>query len=422
MKPRNKFQEQVLALSKKLPAITEAQVQWGYRNCIEHIGRRTKTGVISCMECGHSWTDQAVKKHCTCPECNTKLVIKDTRQRVFDDYQYLCIVTACGVFQVLRFFYIGCDAKVGEKARYFHSEVVQRWIAPDGKYATMARLRPIGFFVHTWCWGSPLEIRPEKPLYNVTPTCVYPRQKLIPEIKRSGYERRFYGLTPFDLFQYILAENKAETLLKTGQTGLLKFFAYNTSRDISDYWASIRICIRSGYNTGDASLWCDYIDLLRFFGKDLHNAKYVCPAELKAEHDKYVKKKKEYMERQRREEARKKSLDDDAKFQEMKSRFFGIRFTDGLIQVQVLESVEEVMQEGDALHHCVFTNDYHIKPGSLILSARINDQRLETIELSLSKLQVLQSRGLCNENTKYHNRIIKLVEKNMPLIQKRLSA
>ncbi|MHB9095590.1 MAG: PcfJ domain-containing protein, partial [Eubacteriales bacterium] len=194
------------------------------------------------------------------------------------------------------------------------------------------------------------------------------------------------------------------------------------SCNIADYWASIRICIRNGYNAEDASFWCDYIDLLRFFGKDLHNARYVCPADLKAEHDKYVKKKKEYMERQRREEARKKSLDDEAKFQKMKSAFFGIRFTDGLIQVQVLESVEEVMREGDALHHCVFTNDYHLKPGSLILSARINDQPLETVELSLSRLQVLQSRGLCNENTKYHNRIIKLVEKNMPLIQKKLSA
>jgi DNA-directed RNA polymerase subunit RPC12/RpoP len=411
-----------LALSEELSPITEAQIKWGYRNCIEHIGRRTNKGVISCLECGHSWTDKAAKKHCTCPQCNIKLVVKDTKQRVFDDYQYLCIVTGCRGFQVLRFIYIDYRAKVGTKAQYFHSEVVQRWIAPDGKYATMSRLRPTGFFVHTWSFGSPLEIRPEKALYNIIPTCVYPHQKLIPEIKRSGYKNRFYGLTPFDLFQYILAENKAETLLKSKQTGLLKFFASNTSRTIADYWASIRICIRGSYKPADASLWCDYVDLLRFFCKDLHNARYVCPADLKAEHDKYVKKKKDYMERQRREKARKKALDDEAKFQEMKFRFFGIRFTDGLIQVQVLESVEEVMLEGDSLHHCVFTNEYHIKPDSLILSARINDQRLETVEFSLAKLQVRQSRGLCNENTKYHNRIIKLVEKNMPVIQKRLSA
>jgi hypothetical protein len=161
--------------------------------------------------------------------------------------------------------------------------------------------------------------------------------------------------------------------------------------------------------------------LLRFFGNDLHNAKYICPADLKAEHDKYVKKKREYMERQCHEEARKKALENEAKFQEMKSAFFGIQFTDGLIQVQVLESVEEVMLEGDALHHCVFTNDYHLKPGSLILSANINGERLETIELSLSKLKVLQSRGVCNENTEYHDRIVNLVNRNVPLIQKRIA-
>lgn len=422
MKPRNKFQKQVLALSKKLPPITEAQIKWGYRNCIGHIGRRTKKGVITCLECGHSWTDKVAKKHCTCPQCNTKLIVKDTRQRVFDDYQYLCIVTACTGFQVLRFIYIDYRAKAGEKAQYFHSEVVQRWIAPDGKYATIARLRPMGFFVHTWIFNSPLEIRTEKPLYNVIPTCVYPRQKLTHEIKRSGYERCFYGLTPIVLFHYILTGNRAETLLKAQQTALVKFFANNTFCNMANYWISIRICIRNSYKIEDASMWCDYIDLLRFFGKDLHNSKYVCPANLQKEHDRYVRKKREHIERKRREEAKKKALEDEAKFLELKSRFFGICFTDGLVQVKVLESVKEFIQEGDALHHCVFTNDYHLKPGSLILSARINGQRLETIELSLPKLQVVQSRGLCNENTKYHKRIIKLVKKNMPLIQKKLSA
>lgn len=422
MKPRNKFQKTITEASKKLPPVAEAQVKWGYRNCIEHIGGRTKKGIISCLECGHSWTNTAAKKHCTCPNCNTKLIVKDTRQRVFDDYQYLCIVTACEGFQVLRFIYIDHRAKVGEKARYFYSEVVQRWIAPNGKHATMARLRPMGFFVHTWSFHSPLELRHEKPLYNITPTCVYSRQRLIPEIKRSGYTKRFFGLTPFDFFQFLLAENKAETLLKAGQTEFFKFFALNNHWNTNNYWASIRICIRSNYKIEDASMWCDYMDLLRFFGKDLHNAKYVCPANLQREHDRYMRKKRECIERERREESKKKTLEDEAEFLKMKSRFFGICFTDGLVQVKVLESVEEVIQEGDALHHCVFTNDYHLKTDSLILSARINEQRLETIELSLSKLQILQSRGLCNENTEYHNRIIKLVKKNIPLIQKRLIA
>lgn len=422
MKPRNKFQERVLALSKKLSPITKAQAKWGYQNCIEHIGRRTKKGVISCLECGYSWTDKQIETKCTCPNCSTKLTINDTTKRVFNDYQYLCVVTACEEFQVLRFIYIDYRAKVGEKAQYFHSEVVQRWIAPNGKYASLAKLRPMGYFVNTWSFWSPLEIRPDKSLYNVTPTCIYPRQKLIPEVKRSGYSGDSLNLTPFDLFHYILLENRAETLLKASQIELFRYFAYHTSRNISDYWASIKICIRNGYYIEDVQAWCDYIDLLRFFGKDLHNAKYVCPVNLEAEHDRYVWKKRVHIERERKKEAKKRALEDEVSFQEMKSKFFGISFTDGLIQVHVLESVQEIMLEGDAMHHCVFTNDYHLRADSLILSACIDGKRLETIEVSLSKLKVTQARGVCNKNTEYHDRIVKLVNKNIQLIQKRLAA
>lgn len=424
MKPRNKFQKEIAGLSKQLPKITKAQIKWGYKHCFEHYGRRTAKGIISCLECGHSWTNKDMEvEECTCPLCGMELKIETTRKRTYKSYEYFCIITECSGYQVLRFFYIDYRAKVGEKAQYFHSEVIQRWIAPNGKTAVIAKLRGLFGFYDTWQFYTPLEIRPDKSLYNATPTCVYPRQKLIPEIKRSGYKGDFHNLTPFDLFLYTLTENRAETLLKANQTKLLKHFAYNHGyKDISNYWASIKICIRNGYTIDDASIWCDYIDLLRFFDKDLHNAKYVCPADLKTEHDRYVQKKRTHIERERKEEAKKKALENEAVFSEMKSKFFGICFSDGLIQIRVLESVQEIMLEGDAMHHCVFTNDYHLKPDSLILSACIDGERLETIEVSLSKLKVTQARGVCNKNTEYHDRIVKLVNKNIRLIQKRLAA
>jgi hypothetical protein len=273
-------------------------------------------------------------------------------------------------------------------------------------------------FADTWNFQSELEIRPERPLYNAVPTCVYPRQRLIPELKRSGYGGEFYKLTPFDLFHSLLTDNRAETLLKAGQTNLLRLFARSGFGSMDRYWASIRICICNGYKVDDASIWRDYIDMLRFFGKDSHNAKYVCPADLKAEHDRYVQKEKERQKRERREEAGKKALEDEAVFKEAKGRFFGIRFTDGLVHVRVLESVEEIMKEGDVMHHCVFTNKYHLNPDTLILSACINGERIETVELSISRLEVVQSRGVCNQNTEYHDRIIELVSKNISIIGK----
>lgn len=422
MKPRNKFQKQIVVASKKLATITQAQIDWAYKNCIEHFGRRTKKGVITCLDCGGEWTDKTSATHSTCPNCQKKVKIQDTRQRVFRQQEYFSIITAVEGFQVIRFFFIDYYAKVGQKASYYHSEVVQRWIAPNGKFATMAKLRPMGYFVNTWNYSADLEIRKDQNIHNIYPTKIYPRQKLIPEVKRSGFNKQFYDLTPFDLLSFLLSNNKAETLLKANQIQLLQYFAYQTSKDIEHYWASIKIAMRNGYKIEDVSLWCDYIDMLAFFGKDLHNAKYVCPTNLINEHDKYVKKKRKHYEQQRTEEARQKAFENELIFKNAKERFFGMEFSDNLLQIKMLESVGEIMEEGDAMHHCVFTNSYYLKEDSIILSATMEGKRLETIEFSLSKLKVMQSRGVFNKQTEYHDRILDLVSKNIPQIQKRISA
>ncbi|MFV0506160.1 MAG: PcfJ domain-containing protein, partial [Bacteroidales bacterium] len=70
----------------------------------------------------------------------------------------------------------------------------------------------------------------------------------------------------------------------------------------------------------------------------------------------------------------------------------------------------------------VFANNYHLREDSLIFSARMNDKRLETVEFSLSRMEVVQSRGLCNQNTEYHEQIIALVNQNKHLIRERLTA
>ena len=85
--------------------------------------------------------------------------------------------------------------------------------------------------------------------------------------------------------------------------------------------------------------------------------------------------------------------------------------------MKVLESVQEYLEEGKALHHCVFTNEYYLKEQSLILSARIDGKRIETIEVSLETMKVIQCRGLQNKSSEYHDRIIDLVNRNIRQIQ-----
>jgi len=431
MKPKNKFQQQIVEASKTLPAITQQHVQWGYDNAIEHVGRRTEKGVITCTKCGHSWQGAgylvSVLTDCNCPNCKTKLAVETTKKRVFDGKFYMTVITAHKGFQVVRSVMISCTAKIGEQTKYSHSEVMQRWIAPNGKHTTFAKLRQTmgTCYYDAWIFGTPLELRSENSnnkfyvnIYDKIYTgVVYPRQKLIPELKRTGYKKALYGLKPLDLFRLLLTDSRAETLLKTGQTKLLKrLLDTGWQRNIDNYWVSVRICIRNNYTIKDATLWCDYIDFLRFFGKDLNNAKYVCPADLKVEHDRYMGKKAKADARQELE----KQLEKEAEYRKAKERFFGLVFSDGLISVRVLESVAEIVLEGKAMHHCV--GSYHSKTDSLILSACIDGERVETIEISLSKLQVIQARGVCNTNTKYHERIINLINNNIPLIEKRLAA
>ncbi|GHV16186.1 hypothetical protein FACS1894169_09530 [Bacteroidia bacterium] len=423
MKPKNKFHAQVLEASKTLPKLTKEQIKWGYNNGIDYIGHRTGKGVITCTKCGHSWQGECELINtllgCNCPSCKTKLKVEITKKRVFSGSYYMTIVTACEGFQVLRTVMIKCVAKVGETTKYTHSEVMQRWIAPNGKHATFARLRQTmgTCYYDSWIFHTPLELRQEIDVYNRVYTgVVYPRQKLIPELKRTGYEKALYGQKPLDLFRTLLTDSRAETLIKAGQTQLLKRIMDTGWKNIGNYWQSIRICIRNGYKIKDAALWCDYIDFLRFFGKDLHNAKYVCPTNLNAEHDRYMRKKAKADARQELE----KQLEKEADYRKAKEKFFGLVFSDGLINIRVLESVAEIVLEGKAMHHCA--GSYHSKTDSLILSACIDGKRIETIEVSLSQLKVIQSRGICNKNTEHHSRIIQLVESNIPLIEKRLAA
>lgn len=80
------------------------------------------------------------------------------------------------------------------------------------------------------------------------------------------------------------------------------------------------------------------------------------------------------------------------------------------------------MEEGRAMHHCVFDGSYFLRAESLVLSATIDGKRVETVEISLKTLKVVQSRGVCNKNTEHHERIVKLVNKNMKQIRSRMAA
>ncbi len=108
-------------------------------------------------------------------------------------------------------------------------------------------------------------------------------------------------------------------------------------------------------------------------------------------------------------------------YQEQKKKFFGLEFSDDQITIKVLESVKDFLHEGDLLKHCLFANGYYRKQDSLILSARLDGVPIETIEVSLSEMKIIQSRGKGNQASEYNKRIKKLLNSNLNLINKRMS-
>lgn len=422
MKPRNKFEQAVIAQSKHLRPITKAQMQWAFRECIDHYAYRLPKGKTTCMDCGHSWQMDIASEHCTCPQCGAGLQVATTRARKLQQRQYFTVLTTSGGYQVLRMYLLIVGMEKGYRAVSSVMEIGQYWWSENGRQTIVAIQRTMGRYIDSFAYYSPMAIRRDNEAYRFIAHCpLYPKVKTIDTLKRNGFAGECHDIAPSVLIPALLTDSRAETLMKAGRTEHLRYFLYK-AKDLNKYWQAYKITLRRGYDITDIALWCDYVDMLRRLGKDTHNAHFVCPENLQEAHD--TAQRKLLSQREREEEARRRqrALKDEERFQALKAPFFGIAFTDGTIEVRVLESVEEYLEEGKALHHCVFTNEYYLKEQSLILSARIEGKRIETIEVSLETMKVIQCRGLHNKNTEYHDRIIDLVNANQQVFRDRMKA
>ena len=170
-------------------------------------------------------------------------------------------------------------------------------------------------------------------------------------------------------------------------------------------------------------MWYDYLGFLDYFKLDTHNAKYVCPENLKEEHDRLMRRKNRIEEAKKLKKKIEQAKAYEEDYKKSKSKYFGICFGNDKIVVTVLQSVAEFAEEGVSMHHCLFAAKYFSKKDALILSAKDKDgNRLETIEVNLKTLSIIQSRGICNENSPFHSEIVNLVNKNIKQIRKQASA
>ena len=376
MKPRTKYQKQVVTSNKGLRPIKGAQMQWAFRECLDHYAFQLKHGQTTCMDCGHTWTTDEDADKCVCPKCKAKLEVQRTKRQKAMSSTYFSVLTERKGLQLMRAFQMKAYYRKGQKAEINCWEVARYWMNEKGKVEVMARKRTMGIYMDTFCYDSDIELRRDNTTYqHIASFPVCPDMKVIPQIWRNGFDGAFHGIEPLTLFKAMLTDHRIETMMKQCRYGHVRHFI-DHPRHLETCWNAYKIANRNHYLITDIGKW----------------------------------------------EIR-KALKNEDKFKEMKSRFFGLMFTDGNIVVRMLESVREHVLEGKAMHHCVGSGtNYSLNPDCIIFSARIAEQRVETVEFSLEQMKVVQCHGLQNKDTEHHADIINLVNSNARLIEQRMVA
>lgn len=383
MKPRNKIQKEVVAISAKIPPITDKQKQWGITHCYT------------------------------------------AKERTYEKtmYRYFVISSRVKDWQVCRFFQIRKQRQLYEVI-----EPVRLWFNADGHMEVEAMNRfCMSGKMDSWIVGNELTLKNIPALYKdytqMLPISVSKVTSALPILKRNGLKGSFHNMQPRDVINGLLKNNLFETLWKCKQFSLLKAITYNWNMTFENKSkvAAIKVALHHNYKITDGRMWLDMIGMLIKAHKDVRNPKYICPNDLQVAHDKALtlSKRQDKIDAQKRNKQR--LLEDKKAIQRYNTTrkcFIGLVLTDGTIVIKVLPTVKSIMQEGEAMHHCVFANEYYKRLDSLLLTAKVNGERAETIEVDLKRYELVQSRGVCNQNSKYHDKIVNLVNENMNEIRK----
>jgi predicted RNA-binding Zn-ribbon protein involved in translation (DUF1610 family) len=422
MKPKTKLEKEVVELSQKLPPLTDKHVEYAYSKLFDGLMYVSKKNKV-CLECGANLVGvDTNQKTCICPSCGMKLKKAEYGRSRFDLRYTMCVVDRCEGYQVFRYLQVEKWYWLHGPSRKAYGEIVQNWVNDKGEIVALTVDKAGAFYNYRWVYGTFLQLRKlqkgASSDYRNLPGAhlTYPYMKLTPIAKRNGFKPVLGRFA--EVLSLIITSSRYETLIKAKQYRLFShFYRYDASDEyINKYWNSIKICMRNGYIVKQPDMWCDYIKLLSDLGKDTKNAKYVFPDNIKKAHDHYLKKKKELTRKMELQRLLSEIEEANKTYQEAKKPFLDLEFSKGSLKVEPLKSVLEFYNEGSELNHCVFENEYYNDDNSLILSAKVDGKRVETVEVLLNSLTINQSRGYDNKPTKYHKQIVSLVRQNLPKI------
>lgn len=427
MKPRNKREREVAELSSKLPPITAKQADYARDKCFKPKGFATSKN-IWCAECGQEFKREDSQLSVSlfgvdCPHCGKHLEVNVSNCRTYKPQrQYYTVITTFKGYQLLRHFIVDKKCRKGFSSNIEVVEVVQLWINKKGKTTIMAKPTNnlMGCAYDVWLLYAEMEIKTDayiRDKYHIFSN-VIKQDKILPELKYAKIDKNYFDIVPDLLFSMLLKYPFVETLIKQEQFEILRYTQDNIDK-VGKLWSSIRIALRHGLTLkkGEAKDYIDYLDMSKALGRDIRSPKYLVPDDIDKAHLEVVRLKTKHDERKRLEERIKEAKAYEAQYLKDKAKYLDIVMQEGDINIHVLQSVQEFAEEGTLMHHCVYACNYFKKKDSLVLSATVKGKRLETIEISLRTFEIIQSRGLQNKNTPYHDQILKLVNKNINLIK-----
>ena len=421
MKPRNRKQQEILALSGQLRPLTPSQKKWAFNHTIDHYAYRLKSGMATCMDCGHEWKEVGFGIY-KCPKCGARVEIKNTTERVHRDKSYFNVITTMGGYQVIRMFLMIVEMRKGMKAKPAFLEIGSYWIDNKGNKTVIGLQRTLGMYIDSFAFGSPLEIRNDNDAFrHIAGQWVYPKIKVTDTIKRNGFKTSTYQIHPVILFQQLLTNSKAETLMKANDIEMLRYLCHHPA-EVDKYWNSIKIAKRAEFKFTDIGMWFDYIKMLERMGKDINSPSLIAPKDLKTAHDIYVEKVNRQRAKERMLADRKKAEEDKAKFEELKGRYIGLVMTDGKINLRTLDSVAEYYEEGEKQHICVGSSSYYLKADTLVFTATMGGKTIATVEISLKDFSILQCRAFANKVCEYTEQIANIINVNKKMIAERQTA
>jgi hypothetical protein len=354
-------------------------------------------------------------KSIKCENCRAKLTVKYAGAVISAD-RYFTIFDTHQEFQINRTFVVYKHSFKKSLPKYFVSEVTQHWVSPKKTVSLYQKTLNMSWEIN-WQHSGDLELRGKSSrtneLYKIEGDLIPGENKIQPVLRQRGFTDGLPKIVSHHLWPLLYKDPKVEIMLKNEKTDWIYEYMMSSYHQevITKLWHVFRICIRHKFEIPDFRVYCDYLYDLNIKGKDLYNPKYVCNHDYIEEHRARVRweKKKDTLE---------KAMKSKRSYYAKMKHFEEFVFEHTNIKIVPLVHIEEVIEEGQEMNHCVARNEYYAKEKSLLFTSFVNNEKAETIEIELPAFSFGHVRGKSNDFTPYHDDILEAIKKAMPQIKK----